>query len=170
MKNTLKSCMNLWKVTAVCMAVVLFASTSMQYVAAKSSGYQFTYNKVTISMHGKAAKFIKKAGKPKKIKVKKSCAYKGKDRTRWYDGFILYTYSKSDKGAEYVSGVTFRDDSVKTPEGIKIGSSLSDVQKAYGKTKDEFGIYTYKKGDSRLQIEIIDNKVTNLRYTIASNK
>ena len=132
---------------------------------AGTKGYKFTYKKATVYMGGAAKKFIKKAGKPKKKKASKSCAYKGKDRTYKYADFILYTYSNSDKGAEYVNGITFLTKNVSTKEGIHIGSTFADVKKAYGKGKDNFGIYTYKKGKSRLQIEITNDKVTNLRYT-----
>lgn len=154
----------LWKIAAICMVAVLLAQLAWVPAEAKSKGYQFTYNKVTVSMHGKAKKLIKKAGTPEKTKVKKSCAYKGKDRTYQYESFILYTYSKSDNGEEYVNGITFLNDKVSTPEGIKIGSSLSDVTKAYGKGENSFGIYTYEKGNSRLQFEIKDDKVANIRY------
>ena len=76
----------------------------------------------------------------------------------------MYTYSNTDNGKEYVSGITFLNGKVKTKEGIKIGSTLKQVQKKYGKKKAKFGIYTYKKGDCKLQIEVTDDKVTNIRY------
>jgi hypothetical protein len=81
-----------------------------------------------------------------------------------YKDYILYTYSKSDKGAEYVNGITFRTSKVSTKEGIKIGSTEDDVLDAYGKAKPSYGVYTYKKGKSMLQIEVEDGKVTNIRY------
>jgi hypothetical protein len=115
-------------------------------------------------MHGKAASFIKKAGKAQKTKVSKSCAYDGKDRTYEYKDFILYTYSKSDKGAEYVNGITFKTKKVSTKEGIKIGSSEEKMLETYGDAKAKYGIYTYKKGKSKLQFEVEDGKVTNIRY------
>ena len=51
------------------------------------------------------------------------------DRVYQYEDFILYTYSNSNKGKEYVNGITFLTDKVKTKEGIKIGSTLKQVQK-----------------------------------------
>ena len=132
---------------------------------AAAKGYKFTYKKVTVYMGAPAAKLIKKAGKPKSTKVAKSCAYDGKDRTYKYKDFILYTYSNSDNGPEYVAGITFLTKKVSTQEGIKIGSSFSSVKKKYGNTKDYLGVYTYKKGDCKLQLEVTDGVVTNLRYT-----
>lgn len=147
---------------AVVMVFAMLLSTVSSKAASK--GYCFKNNGVSVSMHSEAANFIKKAGKPVKLKVKKSCAYEGKDRTYVYKNFVLYTYSNSDKGAEYVNGITFLNSNVKTAEGIKIGSTYSQMVKKYGKTKNNFGIYTYEKGKCRIQIEIEDKKVKNLRY------
>lgn len=146
-------------------ALILTLGMVCTPVQAKSKGYVFTYKKVTVGMHDKAKKILNKAGKPSATKVKKSCAYKGKDRTYKYKNFILYTYSNTDDGDEYVNGVTFLTDGVSTPEGIKIGSTLEDVIAKYGKAKDKFGVYTYKKGKSKLQIEVTDDVVSNIRYT-----
>lgn len=131
---------------------------------AKAKGYKFTWKKVTVYMGGPAKKLIKKAGKPKKVKAVKSCAYDGKDRTYKYKDFILYTYSMTDNGPEYVSGITFLTKKAATKEKIKIGSPYSKVKKKYGSKKDYLGVYTYKKGGSKLQIEVTDDIVTNIRY------
>lgn len=156
---------SIWKkVGAVGLAAVLFAGSALQPADA-AAGYRFKYKGVTVTMHSAAKKFLKKAGKAQKTKVKKSCAYKGKDRTYQYKDFIFYTYSKSAKGAEYVMGVTFRTNKVATKEGVKIGSPVSMVTKKYGKAKPKFGIYTYKKGKSKIQFEVVNKTVKNIRYT-----
>lgn len=152
------------KAAAVCLAAVLVVGSAVQPAEA-ASGYQFKNNGVTVTMHSPAKNFIKKAGKPQKTKVKKSCAYKGKDRTYQYKDFILYTYSKSANGAEYVLGITFRTNKVSTKEGVKIGSPESLVKKKYGNAKPKFGIYTYTRGTSKLQFEVTNKKVSNIRYT-----
>lgn len=152
------------KILAVCLTAVLLVGSVSETSMAAPKGYQFKYKGVTVSMHGKAKKLIKKAGKPVAKKVTKSCAYNGKDRTYKYKNFILYTYSKTNKGAEYVNGITFLNSKVATKEGIRIGSTYKAVTKKYGKVKGKFGIYTYKKGKSKLQIEVTNNKVTNIRY------
>lgn len=167
MREKMKNRTKVVRSFAVFMVMVLLAGNTITPVSAKSKGYKFAYKKVSVYMGGPAKKLIKKAGKPVSKTVKKSCAYKGKDRTYKYKNFILYTYSNSDKGAEYISGITFLNGKVKTKEGIKIGSTLKQVQKKYGKKKAKFGIYTYKKGDCKLQIEVTDNKVTNIRYVKA---
>lgn len=146
---------------AVLTAGILLGSTGVQ---AKKKGYAFSYKKATVHMGDPAKMFLKKAGKPKKKSSAKSCAYKGKDRTYKYKDFEIYTYSNSNNGPEYVNGIALRTSKVSTKEGIRIGSSWADVKKKYGKGKDNFGIYTYKKGNSKLQIEITDDEVTNIEY------
>ena len=63
-----------------------------------------------------------------------------------------------------MNGIRFRTDKVATKEGIRLGSSLDDVFEKYGQTKGNFGVYTYKKGKSKLQFEVTDNKVTTIQY------
>ena len=94
----------------------------------------------------------------------KSCAYKGLDRVYQYKDFVLATYSNSKKSKQFVNGIKFRTASVKTKEGIHLGSTLNDVQKKYGQKKGVFGVYTYKKGKCKLQFEITDGKVTTIQY------
>lgn len=131
---------------------------------AASKGYVFKYKGVSVKMKGSAAKIIKKAGKPLKKKESKSCAYKGLDRVYQYKDFILATYSKSKKGKQYVNGIKFRTKKVKTKKGIRLGSSLNKVIAKYGQKKSKFGVYTYKKGKSKLQFEVTNGKVTAIQY------
>ncbi len=152
------------KVLVLVLVLCLAAGVAAPSAEAKSKGYLFQYKGVTVGMHDKAKKLLKKAGKPLATKVTKSCAYKGKDRTYKYKDFIVYTYSHTDKGTEYINGITFLSDKVSTKEKIKIGSTMAQVTKKYKKGKENFGIYTYKKSKSKLQIEITDDKVTNVRY------
>lgn len=133
-------------------------------VQAKTTGYKFIWNRVTVYMGGPAKKLIEKAGEPERVKAAKSCAYDGKDRTYQYKDFILYTYSDTDNGPEYINGITFLTKKPATKEKIRIGSSYSKVKKKYGNKRDSFGVYTYKKGGSKLQIEVTDDVVTNIRY------
>ena len=106
------------KLAVVCLtAVVAIGGVSMP-ASAKSKGYVFKYKGVSVTMNGAAKKLIKKAGKPSKKTVKKSCAYKGKDRTYTYKDFQLKTYSKTNNGAEYVSEIRFRSNKAVTKEGI----------------------------------------------------
>ena len=133
-------------------------------VQAAGKGYAVTYKKVTVYMDGNASKLLKKAGKPKSKTESVSCAYNGMDRTYKYNDFVVKTYSNSKKGTEYINSIELLSSKVSTKEGIKIGSSKNDVIKAYGKGKDNFGVYTYTKGKTKLMITIDDNKVSGIIY------
>lgn len=155
------------KIQRLLVVIVIMFIVSLQVTvpaAAKSKGYKFTYEKATVYMGGPAKKILKKAGKPRKVKVAKSCAYDGKDRTYRYKDIIIYTYSNTDDGPEYINGITFLNSNVSTKEGISIGSSYSEVSDVYGEKSDYLGIYTYKKGPSKLQFQITDGIVKNIRY------
>ncbi|MDO4165906.1 MAG: hypothetical protein Q4D32_00720 [Eubacteriales bacterium] len=156
---------------AVCMAMALAAgSLSVAQTAdAKSKGYIFKYKGVSVSADSAAKKLIKKAGKPQKKQVKKSCAYDGKDRIYQYKNFWLTTYSKTNNGPEYVQQIKFRNAKVKTKEGIKIGSKEATVVKKYGKGYDKADLlinsaYVYKKGNCTLKINVKDGKVSGITY------
>lgn len=160
-KKTVRKVMAFLLVLSMCAPIVF----STKGEAAK--GYYFKYSGVSVTMGSKAKKLIKAAGKPSALKKKKSCAFKGYDRTRQYSGFILSTYTNSKKGAEYVNGITFTSSSVKTKEGIHIGSSKQDVIDAYGKKNpNEAGFMIYTKGKTKLLIRVESNKVTMLRYNL----
>lgn len=150
----------------ICFLMVLAMMASAMQVPAKAApkGYLFKYKGVLASMHGKADALMKKAGKPLSQKRSKSCAYNGLDSTYVYKDFTLTTYSNSVKGAQYINSITLRTNKVATKEGIKISSSYNTVVKKYGKAKDNFGVYFYTKGKSRLQIEVTDKKVSGIMY------
>ena len=155
------------KLTKVLMSLLLvvslIAGTCVVSVDA-ASGYSFKYGGVSVTIGSSATKFLKKAGKPVKKTEKKSCAYAGKDRTYQYKNFTVTTYSKSDKGTEYINSITLTTSKVSTKEGIKIGSKEKDVKKKYKKAKENFGVYTATKGKSKLLITVNKGKVTAIKY------
>lgn len=153
------------RVAAVVMAMVLIMAEAGASQAA-SKGYVFSYKGVSVTMNGNATKLLKKAGTPIKKKESKSCAYKGLDRVYQYKDITVATYSNTKTGKQYVNGIKFRTNKVATKEGIRLGSSLNDVLKKYGRKNgtENFGVYTFKKGKCKLQFEITDGKVTTIQY------
>ena len=164
-RKGINRCRKQWMARIMVLAIILnIGFLYRSNVQAAPKGYVFAYKGASVQMGGKANKLLKKAGEPEKKKVSKSCAYDGKDRIYQYKDFILSTYSEKDDGPEYVNGITFRTDDVSTKEGIRIGDSLEDVEKAYGKTEEDLGVYNYVKGSCRLQFMVSDGKVVNIRY------
>ena len=59
-----------------------------------------------------------------------SCVYSGMERTYSGDGFSVFTYP-GDDGAEHLMEA-YAEQNVQTARGVTIGSSLKDVEDAYG--------------------------------------
>lgn len=152
------------EILSIMLIIAMLVTAFSNPAKAASKGFLFKYKGVSASMHGKASTLMKKAGKPISQKRSKSCAYNGLDSTYVYKDFVLTTYSNSVKGAQYINSISLRTNKVATKEGIKIGSSYNSVVKKYGKAKDNFGVYVYTKGNTKLQIEITDNKVSKIMY------
>jgi hypothetical protein len=102
-------------------------------------------------------------GEPRKTFEAPSCAFDGIDKIFSYPGFDLHTYPKG--GNDFVHTINFRDDSVATAEGIVLGSGFADMLKAYGDGyAQDLGMYTYGKGETRLQFLIVDDLVDAIMY------
>lgn len=152
------------RIAVFCLVVIMLAGTAST-VNAAPRGYGFTYSRVTVYMNSKAKKLLDKAGRPKSKSESKSCAYDGMDRTYTYKDFIVKTYSKSEKGSEYINSIVLLTSNVTTKEGIKIGSPKNDVIDAYGRARANFGVYTYTKGKCKLMIEMNkDDEVSCITY------
>lgn len=97
--------------------------------AASAANYEFSYNGTEIKMNAPAADIIAKLGEPLSYFEAESCAFEGIDKTYTYQSFIVTTYPKD--GADYISSVRLTNDTVNTPEGVCIGSTMDSVNTAY---------------------------------------
>lgn len=84
----------------------------------------------------------------------------GTTRTRYtYPSLIIYTLTVN--GEETIDEIEVRDDSPETAAKISIGSSESDVRKAYGTpTTEKDGTLIYVSGQNELTIDLADGKVS----------
>lgn len=140
-------------------------NTGKETAAAQETVYDFVSGTVNISMGAEAAPVLKALGAAKKTFEQDSCAYQGKDMVYTYDGFEISTYPV--KGKETIASVYFLDDTVATPEGIKIGSKKQDIIDAYGKEyQEEFGVYRYSAGQTELVIYTTNGIVDAVEYLV----
>lgn len=152
------------KMMSMLLALVMLFLLPGTAVQAASKGYGFTYDGVTVYMHGNAQTLIDKMGTPQKKTKAKSCAYDGEDIKYVYKDFTLVTYTQKDGGTEYVQTITFTTKNAKTRRGIGIGSSEKNMKKQYGKARPKYGVYTYKKGKMATLFTVEDAKVTAVEY------
>lgn len=133
--------------------------------AAQETAYDFVSGTVKVSMGAEAAPVLKELGAAKKTFEQDSCAYQGKDKVYTYDGFEISTYPVKNK--ETIASVYFLDDTVATPEGIKLGSKKQDVISVYGTDyKEEFGVYRYTAGQTELVIYTTGDVVDAIEYLV----
>lgn len=151
----------------------IFKSAKAETAREEAVKYEFKSGETVMAMGAEAAPVIKALGKTAKAVFEAdSCAYQGKDKVYTYAGFELSTYPVD--GKECVASVYFLDDSVATPEGIKIGSKAQDVVNAYGKeyNKDEqkFGTYSYVADTAELRIYTTKDVVDGIEYLVKAAK
>lgn len=127
-------------------------------------GYMFKSGDAVISVDQDMSEILAALGEPDSYFEAPSCAFEGKDKIYTYSHFVIYTYPQGDK--DFVSSVVLMDDFVETPEGVYIGSALSDILKAYGtEYKEEKGSCTYSKdGMNLLFLYDEDEYVTSIQY------
>ena len=130
--------------------------------------YVFTYKGTAIMMDVEATDIVAALGTPKSYTEETSCAFEGLDKTYYYGSFYLSTYPMGDK--DFVYSVWFADDSVATAEGIRIGSTQSQVESAYGTANyNGSNAFIMTKGESKLTIILTDGEVSSVQYEIILN-
>lgn len=129
----------------------------------KHSGFLFQSSGVTIGMNEDVAPILSGLGNYNNYAESPSCAFKGLDKIYSYNGFDLYTYPKGS--VDYVNSIYFIDDSVSTPEGIRLGSTVEEMLAAYGDDyTEEYGVYTYTKEKSTLSFIVTDGVIESIEY------
>ena len=134
-------------------------------------GFPFEYKGQVIYVGMPAEPILQQLGEPESVMELESCAFQGFDKAYFYKGFELHTFSLENK--EFVLLVTFSndsDDSVKTCEGVRIGTNTEDALNRLGDEYEENnGQYTYTKGRGSLEIITDKGKVTHITYKYVKN-
>lgn len=146
----------------VCL-VVLLMMAGCSSEGNNKNDYIFTVRGFDIIMGEAAGDFLTKTGSPSDKYSAPSCAFDGDDTVYDFGNYQITTYVTN--GKEIFTGVYLLDDSLSTKEGIKIGSSLSDMLDVYGDDYQEnYGAYTYSKGLTELSFVVIDDVITSISY------
>ena len=109
-------------------------------------------------------------GEPVSTFESNSCAYQGKDKFYYYDGFELLVNDVD--GTERITGITLADDTVSNPQGVKIGMKLDEALTLmdgieYTQTGDT---YKFVVGSTLFRIQAgTDGMIKAAEYTVAAN-
>ena len=124
----------------------------------------FTYNGVSVALDSSLDEAIAALGEAKDVKSELSCHGEGEDKTYTYDGFIVKSYPKD--GVDCVLEVLITEAGIPTSKGIQVGSSLSDVNAAYGEDFNTIAkFHVYGTGSAKtLRFAIENDVVTQIDY------
>ncbi len=130
--------------------------------AAAHKGYTYIHNDVVVEIDADAAAVVEQLGEPLSYFEAPSCAFEGIDKIYTYSSFEIETYPM--EGKDFVSMVTFKDDSITTPEGVAIGDSVDKVKEVYGECAEDSGMMVYEKDDMKLCFIVKDGTVASVEY------
>ncbi len=134
----------------------------------KSDSFTFKYNDTEIKLNGEVAPIVEALGEPDSYDESPSCGFPGLDKHYTYGGFEFTAYPKTDDDYR-VKYIKILNDTVSTPEGITIGSSVDEVKDAYGdEGKETDGNIVYENGKKSLTFGLRDGKVVSVRYDYAA--
>ncbi len=128
-------------------------------------GFAFIHNNVTITPNDLVDPLVKALGSDYTYHESASCAYIGLDKMYVYDSFVIYTYP-DDKAVDHVLQLMITDDSLSTPEGLRLGDTSAKVIELYGSDYEEANsAYAYTRGKTSLIIIMKNDHVTSIQYT-----
>lgn len=126
--------------------------------------YYFKSGDTKIEMNVDATELIKKLGEPSGRFEEESCAGLGMEITYYYNGFDLVTYRTTDSDAEKTYNVYFKDDTVATVEGVRVGDSAEKVISTYGVGAEGDTQIKTSKGNCDIYFVLSDGVVTSVEY------
>lgn len=158
------------KCTALLLLFVLVASLLLTGCDANDtepdgddSSYSFFYNGVSIAPGGSFDAIKSELGAYTSCFEAASCAFDGNDQ--------IYTYGSVQINVSPLAGVntiymvTLLDDSLATPEGVRVGSARDEVVAAYGDSGIDRGTsLVYVAGMTELVFILRDGCVTSVQY------
>ena len=101
-----------------------------------------------------------------------SCAYIGKDLFYYYPGFELTV--NEVEGVDRITAITVADDTVTTPQGLRIYDDEEKLLDVLGGT-EENGVYTYRSGSILLLVRVKEadgdaRRVSSIEYRPAEDQ
>ena len=133
----------------------------------KGVEYTFAYNGTAIRIGDDGNTAAAALGAYTDYIEEDSCGGEGPDKSFVYPGFRFDTVMQN--GVDRIVRIVVTDDSIATPQGVKIGDAKSAVVTAYGdgyiETADNNLVYS--DGYTRITFGIRDGKVTAIHYTEA---
>ena len=125
-------------------------------------------NGKTFVLGASATELVADLGDPINLMEAPSCIHEGNDMVYTYDAFSIMT-SPDGNGDQYLAELSFLSDAVAFDNGVTIGSSVSDVEAAFGNDcTEQFGVRTYELDGATLSIVLDGDTVTGITVSSAA--
>lgn len=135
--------------------------------ANQKSSYFFKSADAEISLYMNLSEVERLLGAPTLSYENPSCGYVGMDLFYQYSGFEL-TINEID-GKKVVTDIFIMDDTVSTPQGLKIGDKEEKISQLMGENYTKDGeAYNYVDGNTLLQIIVNDGAIKSIEYKPAN--
>lgn len=130
-----------------------------------ASGFTLPKNDAIIYLNQNMADALAILGSPIGVHETPSCAFDGIDRIFGFPGLQIHTYPIREQ--DFIQIIRFTDDSIRTSEGIFLGSSWSNVLAAYGNDYvQDFDWFTFRRGYTSLTFVVRDGTVMEILYEL----
>lgn len=113
--------------------------------------FAIVVNGIKIELGTDINEVIEQLGEPDDYVQARSCLHEGDDKIYTYGGIVIYTYPQGKKDIVYIVEYTGEE---KTPAGIGLGSTMVDLEKAYGNKYVEDAFYTVYELEENATISI----------------
>lgn len=120
-------------------------------------------NGVRIELGTDINDIIEELGEPDNYVQARSCLHDGDDKIYTFGGITIYTYPDEKKDIVYI--VEYIGEEL-TPAGVGVGSTMAEVEKAYGKEYVEDAFFTTYELDvnATISFQLLDDKVEYIEF------
>ena len=153
------------RILALSLALLTLVSLTALVSCGGGNGKSYVFKKGNVTMEiGKSADCLTQLGTPSNVEsYNATCGDTAViNKLYTYPGFQVHT--TPEKNGDIIFKILITDDSVKTPEGLTIGSTRAQVTSALGNGSSAGGNITYEGKGMKLQFYFRGDEVINILY------
>ena len=151
--------------SVICFALtlVLLMGCGFSGASLEKDSFTFFHEDTGICVNTAANPVLTDLGKAHRYSEHPCQITAGMNKTYCYGSFYITTYPKD--GEDHIYSIWFADSREKTSEGICIGSTMEQVEAAYGRNCFQgTNACRLLRGDSLLTIIVNENRVSAIQY------
>ena len=157
------------KTSFFAIALALLCALSSCMMQEYDNDFYFRAGGIDIAPGMKSDDALGYLGDARSVRSSPSCAFAGEEKIYSYPGYDIYTLCEG--GKEVIEKLVLKSDAVSTERGVRIGDTMRDVVKAYGRDYDRKGENIEYEGERcDLQFFFEDGIVTAIIYLAHDSK